>query len=306
MKKLFVVLTLALLFVSYMDEFAYARAGRGGSFGSRGSRTYSAPQRQTSTPTTPQRQVNQQQNPQYNQPMAPQGGGFMRSLAGGLVGGLIGGLLFSSLGHAAGFGSAGAGIGLLDILLIGFGIFMLVRFFRRKKPEASYSYQSSGDSAYQAPAQSYEPQAEPVTASVRRFDPSFDEKAFREEATDIFFKVQSAWKGRDMKTVESLLAPEILKVMRGQADEMKRDGRVNRLENIAVKDIFITEAWQEEGVEYITLKIDASVLDYVTDESGGVIEGSSTDPVKFSEYWTFVRSIGSGRWRLSAIQQDAI
>ena len=49
-----------------------------------------------------------------------------------------------------------------------------------------------------------------------------------------------------------------------------------------------------------------SLLDYTTDEkSGQVVEGNPVEPVKFEEYWTFLRPVGPNAWRLSAIQQAA-
>jgi predicted lipid-binding transport protein (Tim44 family) len=46
------------------------------------------------------------------------------------------------------------------------------------------------------------------------------------------------------------------------------------------------------------------MLDYTVDEhSGQVYEGSRTTPVRFEEYWTFVRPCGPNAWQLSAIQQ---
>jgi predicted lipid-binding transport protein (Tim44 family) len=54
----------------------------------------------------------------------------------------------------------------------------------------------------------------------------------------------------------------------------------------------------------VTIHFLASLLDYTTDESGArVLDGSRTEPVKFEEYWTFVRPVGPGAFRLSAIQQ---
>jgi predicted lipid-binding transport protein (Tim44 family) len=48
----------------------------------------------------------------------------------------------------------------------------------------------------------------------------------------------------------------------------------------------------------------ASLVDYTTDESGSrVLDGSRDQPVKFEEYWTFVRPVGNNHWKLSAIQQ---
>lgn len=66
----------------------------------------------------------------------------------------------------------------------------------------------------------------------------------------------------------------------------------------------MTEAWQEGGQDFLTVRFLASLLDYAVDEvTGQVVEGSRTEPVKFEEYWTFVRAVGPNPWRLSAIQQ---
>jgi predicted lipid-binding transport protein (Tim44 family) len=79
---------------------------------------------------------------------------------------------------------------------------------------------------------------------------------------------------------------------------------VNRLENIAVRNVEIVEAWQETGQDFITALIYANLLDYTTDDATGqVVSGSKTDPVKFEEYWTFTRPVGNNPWRLSAINQ---
>jgi predicted lipid-binding transport protein (Tim44 family) len=66
----------------------------------------------------------------------------------------------------------------------------------------------------------------------------------------------------------------------------------------------MVEAWQEPGQDFITVRFYANLLDFVEDEATGqVVSGSKTDPVKFEEYWTFTRPVGSNPWKLSAIQQ---
>jgi predicted lipid-binding transport protein (Tim44 family) len=59
----------------------------------------------------------------------------------------------------------------------------------------------------------------------------------------------------------------------------------------------------QQGQDFATVAFLASVLDYTTDESGQLVGGSRTEPARFEEYWTFVRPVGPGAWRLSAIQQ---
>jgi len=54
-----------------------------------------------------------------------------------------------------------------------------------------------------------------------------------------------------------------------------------------------------------TVKFLASLLDYTVDETNNqVISGSSMDPVKFLEYWTFQRKTGERSWVLGGITQE--
>ena len=109
-----------------------------------------------------------------------------------------------------------------------------------------------------------------------------------------------------MTTVRTLLTDEMFRIFQGDAEALKAQKKINRLENIAVRSVDITEAWQESGSDFITARVFANLLDYNVDEtSGQVVEGSKTDPVKFEEYWTFTRSVGNNPWKLSAINQPA-
>ena len=81
--------------------------------------------------------------------------------------------------------------------------------------------------------------------------------------------------------------------------------KINRLENIAVREVEIVEAGQNRGEEFITVKFYANLLDYVVNETDGqIFSGSSNDPVKFLEYWTFSRNVGEKNWVLAGINQE--
>ena len=135
-------------------------------------------------------------------------------------------------------------------------------------------------------------------------DPSFDEHRFNDAAMDNFFKIQGAWMNRDLSPVSGLLTDEMTRIFQDDLDRLLRDRQVNRLENIAVRKVEVAEVWQESGQDYITASIYANLLDYTTDDlTGAVVSGSKTEPVKFEEFWTFTRPVGSNPWRLSAISQ---
>ena len=235
----------------------------------------------------------------------------MGGLAGFALGGLLGSMLF---GHGMG-GGFGGGLGLMEILLIGGGIFLLFRMMRSRQaapvPSPSYGQGYGGPQAQPQP-QMYQAQTvdagpsdlERGMSNIRQMDAGFEPARFTDTASDIFFKVQAAWMARDIRQASVAITPEMADTLQKDGDRLRGQGRINRLENIAVRSVTVTEAWQESGQDFVTVHFLASLLDYTVDErSGQVVEGNRTEPVKFEEYWTFVRPVGPNAWKLSAIQQ---
>jgi predicted lipid-binding transport protein (Tim44 family) len=299
----------------YFAGEAEARAGGGRSMGSRGSRSYSKPTAPSTAPS-PYQAAPQQARPVSPQPFAqpqPAGGGFLRSMAGGMVGGMLGGMLFRSMGFGGGYGGGmgGGGIGLFDILLLAGIAYLIYRFVKSKRQGAQqgeYTSYSSQPTTYDVTPQqvlsSTQDDLDRGLSHIRQMDAGFSEDRFTDQVMDIFFKIQGAWMNRDLAPVSALLAEEMRRTFQEDIDRLLREKRVNRLENIAVRSVEITEAWQEQGQDYITTLIYANLLDYTTDDATGqVVSGSKTDPVKFEEFWTFTRPVGSGSWRLSGIDQ---
>jgi len=281
---------------------AWARAGGGTSSGSRGSRSYSSPARPSTSPSQPASPV-----APAPQPQRPSwGSGLLGGLAGFALGGLLGSMLF---GHGM-----GGGIGFLEILLIAGAAFVLWRMFSSRREQSAPAYgQGGGGPSWQSQSQAYE--AAPVASAtsddldrglsyIRQMDAGFDPVRFTDQASDVFFKVQAAWMQRDMRSASALLTPEMVDILQKDCDRLRAQGRINRLENIAVRSVTPTEAWQESGQDFLTVCFLANLLDYTVEESSGqVVDGSRSEPVKFEEYWTFTRPVGPNPWRLSAIQQ---
>lgn len=313
--RMFLSITfVAFVSIAVLELDAFARAGGGRSSGSRGSRSYSSPSRSVPSQNPSQQQAAPSPVQSAQQ---PGGGGFLRGIGGGILGGLLGGMLFSSLGFGGtGNGLGGTGIGLLEILLIGAGGYFLYRMVSGRGRAEEHAYQTSygqrtnpkdGVSDYSSTVQ---PSMEGVQdidvgiSNIRQMDPSFDASRFKETAMDIFFRIQAAWMNRDLSSVTALLSDEMKSTFQTDIDNYKREKKINRIENIAVRTVEITEAWQESGQDFMTARFYANLLDYTVDDSTGeVITGSKTEPVKFEEYWTLTRPVGNNAWKLSAITQ---
>ena len=315
--------TYLVLFIFYFLFFyvlpmdAFARVSGGRSSGSRGSRS-STPPRSSSAPKPTQ------PSPPPSQPLSqpspqPQSG-LWRGVMGGIMGGMLGGMLFRSLGFGNDLGTeGGGGIGLFEILLMGallFGVYWFIKRRRQAAAASAYyqssmgttepSYQPSQASYGQSSEQKHEEEwdLEKGLSYIRQMDPSFDEKKFQDVCMDNFFKIQGAWANRDMSGVKNLLTEEMSRIIQGDAEKLKSERKMNKLENIAVRSVDIVEAWQESGKDYLTVRFFANLLDYTVDETTSqVVSGSKTEPVKFEEYWTFTRTVGDNPWQLSAINQ---
>ena len=302
--------------LSLLSSELWARAGGGRSGGFRGSRSFSAPRTQSYGNVPPSSGYMSNQNRLYS----PQSTGnpFLRGLAGGLAGGFLGSLLFGGMGRAAGdggWGSGGSGIGFLEILLILAVIFFVFRFIKNRKKN---SFNSTRFSEYLPPPyqqpEAFSPgvqgpgqDVDAGISHIQSMDQGFDPSAFKDWVQDLFFKIQAAWGNQDLDPINPFLTEQMKGIFINDLNEQKAANRINRLENIAVRSVDITEAWQEEGQDFITILFYANLLDYTVDKmTGAVVSGSKTEPVKFREFWTFMRPVGGkDPWQLSAIQQES-
>ena len=325
---LVVLVALFFLFFLGMESLAFARAGGGRSSGSRGfSSGGTSGGTYRSAPSQPSGTF--QQRPQTSSPTSatppPAAPSFGRSLlygiGGGLIGGAIGSMLFGGHGYGSGGTWGGNGFGMSDFIIIliilGIVYFIIKRYRARKQEEMQMTAAGGGYAqsyGYNEPVsgQLYEPtpdyQEDRLSQGLRyikEMDAAFDKDKFKEYVEDNFFRIQSAWTKRDISGVRSLLSPQMVDVFQNDINNYVANRQFNRLENIAVREVEVVDAGQDQGEEYITVKFLASLLDYTVNETTNqVISGSSTEPVKFLEYWTFQRKIGERNWVLGGITQE--
>ena len=289
-----------------LESHADARAGGGSSGGFRGSRSYQSPTR-PAQPSQPRREATPP--PQQPAPLAPQPGGFMRGLGTAILGGFLGSMLFSGIANAGGLGGlGGSGFGMMEVLLLGGLAYFLYRKFRSPAVASGFGtmqYQNS-----QPYTQYTTSQEAPVAnndidyRSLMLMDRSFDPDRFLKTAQDLFFRVQGAWNKQDTTVLSSLCGTELMQNWQQELSQQRARGQQNRMENIALQESEVSEAWTENGADFITVRLHANLLDYTVDtKTGDVVSGSNSDPIKFEEYWTFTRPVGPNTWKLSAVQQ---
>jgi predicted lipid-binding transport protein (Tim44 family) len=223
----FFCLTLSLLYF-WQDTAEAARLGGGRSFGSKPSYKRSAPPPAQSAPAS---QTNPGQTAQAKSaagtPAAPLGG------MGGMLGGLLMGGLIGSLLFGGGLGSGGAGM--LDILLIGGGLFLLFRFLRARRMAAesasggSMSFQRGPDQAWGSAG--FTPSDEAPAGAMQQpvMPPGFDAEDFLKGASAIYARLQAAWDKRDLDDIRQFASPEVFMEIQQQAQEDPGPGKTELL-----------------------------------------------------------------------------
>jgi predicted lipid-binding transport protein (Tim44 family) len=318
---------------------APAEARRGGSFGSRGSRTYVAPRPTATTPgyvPPVQRSMTAPPagySPGYGRPTyapapAPAygagygarqrfgglgfGGGLLAGLAtGGLVGALMGHGWGGGWGSGLG-GGAMAGMGLFATLfqlgLIALLVWLGVRLFRRRNGQP----QPAGFPSAYDPGPAYEPGPQPGgpwgaapggypagPAPAEIAVSAADRAAFER----LLIEVQDAFGREDYAGLRERTTPEVMSYLAEELSENATHGRRNEVSRTRLLRSDVSEAWREGDADYATVALNYESVDVMRDRrSGEVVQGDPNAPTATTELWTFVRQ-GGGPWKLSAIQE---
>jgi predicted lipid-binding transport protein (Tim44 family) len=325
--------TMLVLSLSGMAATA-ADARRGGSFGSRGARTYSAPRQTYGTPRAvapversmtprPQGQPSSGYSPGFsqNQPYRAPGSRFggLGGFGGGLLGGLVaGGLIghFFGGGWNAGMGHGGGGLlaALLQIALIGGLIWLALSFFRRRQQPQTAPMLRDAPSPFGGPPASggglggasfgggWGGAARPEPVMDQGTDipiTSADQRDFERLLVD----VQDAFGREDYTRLRQITTPEIMSYLSEELSQNATRGLRNEVTGTRLVDAEVSEAWREAGGDFATIAMRFEGRDVMRDRATGALAQGSTDAVTETlEYWTFQRGT-DGNWKLSAIQE---
>ena len=314
--KLLILALAATLALAFAGD-AFARAGGGSSFGSRGARTFSAP---SATPMAPrgaapmERSMTSPNDSIFRRPAPFSQGGFLSGGFGrGLLGGFIGAGLFGLLfGHGL-FGGLGSGLSILGLFLqIGllFLLFKLVMgFVRGRRPALQGAgFDSSLDQGLGQ-----------AGTSARGFagfgggpgSPRHETKLEVAPADFSVFEqrlvaIQSAFGAEDFDRLRALATPEMASYFAEELAGNAKKGLVNRVSDVQFLQGDLSEAWREQQGEYATVALRYSLIDTMADRvSGKIVSGDPAAPQQATEVWTFARHVGGAAddWKLSAIQQ---
>ena len=300
-------LALAAGFALVAADVADARVGGGRSFGSRGTKTYTAPPPTNTAPHAApiERSMTQKGAPTSTQSANPGASTVAQpSRFGGWRGLLMGGLFAAALASIFGTGALASVLGfLLQFALIA-GVAYFVLMFIRSRNQPAFAR------ATPQPRQRDVPRGQVLgstgdavrSAAAPKIAPE-DLDAFERLLGDI----QTAVSRRDIDELGSMTTPEMLSYFSEELANNAKRGVRNEISNVKLLQGDVSEAWRENGSDYATVAVCFSLVDSIVDEANGRLgSGDRTRPTEATELWTFRRDDrAAGRWQLSAIQQAA-
>ena len=285
-------------------DHADARLGGGHSLGSRGSFTYRPPRPTSIAPGAAPFERSQAPAAGYgNRAYGSAGGNFAqrRPFLTGLMGGFIGAGIFGLL-FGGGFMHMGLGFGglfgvLIQLIILFFIVRWLFRLFtgRRASQPALFGGGQPMGRQYGGigPGQeSMGPSVQPLSLTPA------DRQAFAQCLT----YVQNAWGAGDLRAISQAATPELMNYFQDQLNTLNRQGLRNRVSDVQVENMELSEAWREGDTDYATVAMRFSMIDITEDRSGRVVDGDPNVRALVNEIWTFTRRQGS-HWILAAIQQ---
>ena len=300
---------------------ADARVGGGGSSGSRGSKTYSAPPSTTTAPGAAQpmnRSFTQPGTPGVGAPAAAGAaskGGFFNRPGMGMLGGLAAGFLGAGLlgmlfggGLFSGLGSLSSIIGLLlQVGLIIIVVRLAMSWWQRRHTPAS-AYANGPAPATGGPAEG--PGAQTSFRSGMGFGlgsgsaPLEIQPADYEAFERLLGEVQAAWSNEDVAKLHTLATPEMVSYFSKDLEENKARNDVNKVTDVKLLQGDLAEAWREGETDYASVAMRFSLVDKTLERATNRLVAGSETPIEATEVWTFARRRGAD-WELSAIQQTS-
>jgi predicted lipid-binding transport protein (Tim44 family) len=209
--------------------------------------------------------------------------------------------------------SGGLGMLLQAVLLGGAGWWLYSMFRGRGKVPQTFAPGAYTRDAYATPvspagvAALDSREAVPLSGGVQRRDEIGVTKTDLNEFERLLGAVQQGWSKSDIASLRRVATPEMLSYFSEQLAANASNGLTDTITDIKLDQADLAEAWCEAGVDYATVALRFSALDYTTAGDGKVTRGSTTTRSEATESWTFMRQSsgphGAGRWLLAAIQQ---
>ena len=213
---------------------------------------------------------------------------------------------WSSGDSGGGGGSSGGGISATFVIII---IIIYVIYIVMKNSGKYKSNNSGGHGRYGGPSATGAPAVRPssgqglhirlpdrtteISGIIKERDPNFSASDFITFAKRLYIDIQTAWYKRDLPSVRAFLHDNLYDATTRQLQAKIDQGVVYHYESMVVNTTYLTSYSRDGQFEYLTLYLNARMIDWQEDEkTGRILRGDKTTRWDLRYKMTFMRSNG--------------
>lgn len=126
--------------------------------------------------------------------------------------------------------------------------------------------------------------------SIRTADSAFDPQEFLVGTRVAFEMILDAYASGDTDTLKPMLSADVFGNFNQSIRDREKAGEVLEETLVGIKSADIMEAYLENGVANITVKLVSEQISAVRDEGGDVVDGDPNVVTEVTDFWTFARN----------------
>ena len=128
---------------------------------------------------------------------------------------------------------------------------------------------------------------------IKAYDPNFTASDFETFAKQVYMDIEDAWCKRDLTPVRPVMHDNLYNTTKKQVQSKIDQGVIYHYESIAINTAYLTSFAKDAQFEYLTMYLNARMIDYQTDEkTGNIIRGDRNTRWDMRYKMKFMRSVG--------------
>ena len=202
-----------------------------------------------------------------------------------------------SSGSSGSYGSGGASAGyagaIAAILIIVFTILRAGKMSGRRKRTFTVNPTVRPGQGMQGRNVFLPNRNDQIQAIIRKKDPNFTADDFVTFAKQVYIDIQTAWCNRDLTPVRPVMHQNLYNTTQRQVQDKINQQIVYHYENMAINTAYLTSFARDKDYEYLTVYLNARMIDYQTHEpTGNIIRGDKTTRWDMRYKLKFIRTVG--------------
>ena len=133
------------------------------------------------------------------------------------------------------------------------------------------------------------PTYDPV--KLKQLLPDFDENKFKDQAFDIYQKIQIAWMNFDYESMRKCVTDEMFNMYKSQLTTLKVKKQTNIMKDFNLLGFNIVGMDIQKDIVSLTVIMQIECYDYITDKTNKVVRGTNKKKVIYNYAMTFNKGI---------------